>query len=122
MSSHVLVAEDDRDIRNMLKLVLSREGLAVVGAPDGKRALALASAEPPRLVISDLRMPRMDGLELITRLRTMEATANTPIVLFTAYVKTDERVRAAARLPRVEVLEKPELRPLLDTVARLLSA
>ncbi len=66
----VLVVDDEGDIRTSLRGVLSDEGLRVIEAPDGSQALALVRAERPELVLLDVWMPEVDGIELLRRLRT----------------------------------------------------
>jgi len=81
----VLVVDDDPDMRFMLKLLLERGGYQVTEAGDGLAALHAVKARMPDLVLTDLRMPMMDGSELIERLRGDEVTAAMPIILITAY-------------------------------------
>ena len=81
----VLVVDDDPDMRFMLKLLLERGGYQVNEAGDGLAALHSIKAQMPDLVLTDLRMPMMDGAELIQRLRADQATAGLPIILITAY-------------------------------------
>jgi len=85
MLKTVLVVDDDPDMRFMLKLLLERGGYQVTEAGDGLAALHAIKAQMPDLVLTDLRMPMMDGGELIQRLRSDEATSALPIILITAY-------------------------------------
>ena len=85
MLKTVLVVDDDPDMRFMLRLLLERGGYQVVEAADGLAALLSIKSQTPDLVLTDLRMPRMDGAELIAKLRSQEATAALPIILITAY-------------------------------------
>jgi DNA-binding response OmpR family regulator len=88
MSSRVLIVEDEPDIRELVVHHLKREGYQVSAASGGEEALRLVQAAPPDLVILDLMMPAMDGLEVCRRLRQNPATASLPIVMLTA--KGDE--------------------------------
>ena len=81
----VLVVDDDPDMRFMLKLLLERGGYQVTEAGDGLAALHAIKAQMPDLVLTDLRMPMMDGAELIQRLRSDDGTSALPIILITAY-------------------------------------
>ena len=67
----VLVIEDDAEVRALLPVMLEAEGLAVRAAADGREGLAMFRAEPPRVVVTDLRMPKMDGLEVIQVFRRL---------------------------------------------------
>jgi DNA-binding response OmpR family regulator len=88
MSSRVLIVEDEPDIRELVVHHLKREGYQVSAAANGEDALRQVQAAPPDLVLLDLMMPAMDGLEVCRRLRQDPATATLPIVMLTA--KGDE--------------------------------
>src|SRR5574341_517646 len=88
MPSRVLIVEDEPDIRGLLVHHLKREGYQVSAAAGGEEALRQVRAAPPDLVLLDLMMPAMDGLEVCRRLRQDPATAALPIVMLTA--KGDE--------------------------------
>jgi CheY-like chemotaxis protein len=66
---HILVVDDEPMALNLLERFLNRRGYRVTTAADGVDALAVCEQDEPHLVLTDLRMPRMDGLELIRRLR-----------------------------------------------------
>jgi len=88
MSSRVLIVEDEPDIRELVVHHLKREGYLVSAASSGEEALRQVQAAPPDLVLLDLMMPAMDGLEVCRRLRQDPATVSLPIVMLTA--KGDE--------------------------------
>jgi DNA-binding response OmpR family regulator len=88
MSSRVLIVEDEPDIRALVVHHLKREGFQVSAASSGEEALRQVQTAPPDLVLLDLMMPAMDGLEVCRRLRQDPATASLPIVMLTA--KGDE--------------------------------
>lgn len=79
----VLVAEDNPELRRFLGEVLSTR-FRVRAVVDGEEALAAAAAEPPDLVVTDVSMPRIDGIELVRRLRATAATREIPILVVTA--------------------------------------
>ena len=88
MASRVLVVEDEPDIRDLLAFHLEREGFQVTRATTGPEALRQLRVAPPDLVILDLMLPEMDGLEVCRRLRADPATAALPVIMLTA--KGDE--------------------------------
>ena len=88
MPSRVLIVEDEPDIRELVVHHLKREGYQVSAASSGEEALRQVQAAPPDLVILDLMMPAMDGLEVCRRLRQDPSTVSLPIVMLTA--KGDE--------------------------------
>lgn len=79
----VMLVEDDADIRELFTQLLQNLGARVRAAADGREALEIAETEPLAAVITDLRMPRMDGLELIRSLR--EQGLHMPIMIMSAH-------------------------------------
>ena len=80
----VLVIEDERDIRELVRVNLEAEGFSVIEAADGELGLALVKRERPAAVILDLMLPGLGGLEVCRRIRAGEATARMPVVVLTA--------------------------------------
>lgn len=82
----ILLAEDHADSREMLAVMLEMDGYRVVRAQDGVEALDLARLDQPDLIITDVNMPRMNGIDLIRAIRSAENGLSTvPIVAITAY-------------------------------------
>lgn len=81
---HVLVVEDEQDLQDLLKFNLEREGYRVSSALSGEKALLLARSDMPDLVILDLMLPGMDGLEVCRGLKADPAIAAVPILMLTA--------------------------------------
>jgi two-component system phosphate regulon response regulator PhoB len=94
--AHVLVVDDDPDVRELVALRLRLDGYEVQGEADGEAGLAAATARPPALVIADWMMPRLSGLELCRALRRDPATAAVPVLLLTARTQEDDVQRAFA--------------------------
>jgi phosphate regulon transcriptional regulator PhoB len=92
MATRVLLVEDERDIVELVRYHLEKEGMTVVHAGDGGRALRLATAEHPDLVVLDLMLPGLDGLEVCRQLRRDPATRAVPIVMLTARGDEVDRV------------------------------
>jgi diguanylate cyclase (GGDEF)-like protein len=84
VSLRVLVADDEEDIRAFLEITLGLAGFEVLQARDGVEALELARSEVPDIVVLDVMMPRMDGLETLRRLREDARTEHLPVLLLTA--------------------------------------
>ncbi len=89
-AAHLLIAEDDRAVREALERALQFEGYRVSSAPDGGRALELLDAEPPDAVILDVMMPGIDGLTVCRRLR--ERGMRLPVLMLTARHEISDRV------------------------------
>jgi DNA-binding response OmpR family regulator len=101
----VLVADDDEDILELVKIRLERAGYATVGAGDGDEALRLAVERRPDLCVLDLVMPKRTGLEVLTELRVREETASIPVILLTATAQ--ERQEGALARAADAYLTKP---------------
>ncbi len=84
MPKRILVVDDDRDIRLTVQKCLEVEGYEVITASNGRYAVERATFEQPDLVLMDVTMPQMDGLEALRILKGDEKTASIPIVLLTA--------------------------------------
>ncbi len=82
-SLQIVVADDDPVLRALLQLKLEAEGHRVTLASDGDEALHLVTTDPPELLVLDVVMPGIDGLELTRRLREQPETKELPIVLLT---------------------------------------
>ena len=81
----VLVVEDTADTRRLLQFLLTEAGYDVRLAADGAAALRLLLHLRPDVIITDLKLPEVEGLELIRQIRAKGALAHTPIVAITAY-------------------------------------
>ncbi len=88
----ILVVEDEEDIRTLVRYNLEAEGFAVVDASDGERGLNLAAKERPALIVLDLMLPGLSGLEVCRLLRTREETAQVPILILTARAAEVDKV------------------------------
>jgi DNA-binding response OmpR family regulator len=92
MAARVLIVEDEADIRDLLAFHLEREGFHTAKSSSGPDALREVRASAPDLVLLDLMLPEMDGLEVCRRLRQDAATAAVPIVVLTARGEEIDRV------------------------------
>jgi pilus assembly protein CpaE len=93
MAEKILIVDDDVDSLKLIGLMLKRHGYEVVVADAGNKALAKAEAEIPDLIILDVMMPDMNGLEVVRRLRTSDNTKEIPIIMFTAKTLIDDKVK-----------------------------
>ena len=103
-AQRVLVVDDEANMRRVLEIMLSRRGYRTLSAEDGQRALDLLQQETVDLVISDLRMPGMNGIELLRRLR--ETGNEVPLIMITAQGSIESAVEAM-RLGACDYLLRP---------------
>lgn len=102
----VLVVDDDMETRSLLRLILETEGYAVVEASHGEEALGLIGPNSlPDLIVTDLVMPVLSGVELIERLRSEPRTATIPIVVVSANSDAEQELQTSRRLEAI--IRKP---------------
>ena len=92
----ILIAEDTEDIRHLVKFMLEQKGCQVLEAAHGKEAVELAPEHKPDLILMDLRMPVLDGLEATRQLRQIPETKNIPIVALSAHCEDGRHEEAIA--------------------------
>lgn len=92
MTKKILIVEDESDLIKLLKYNLEKEGFRVNYATDGSLALAEARRDPPDLVILDLMLPGLDGLEVCRQLRRNDRFARTPVLILSARSEEADRV------------------------------
>jgi CheY-like chemotaxis protein len=102
----ILVVDDEIDVLEMIELGLRSAGYNLLTADSGERAIELFEQHPADLVICDLKMPRMNGIATISRLR--EQAPGLPIVMLTGYL-TAQTIEQCTELGGVELLRKPFL-------------
>ena len=86
---NIIVCDDERDIVSALEIYLTAEGYHVLRAENGREALALANSEDAHLMLLDVMMPQMDGLETLSRLREF---SNIPVILLTAKSEDTDKI------------------------------
>jgi len=96
MSATVLVVEDNALNLKLVRDVLGHAGYRVLEAGDAERGIELARAEAPDLILMDVQLPGIDGIEALRRLRADDATASIPVVALTALAMKEDRGRFLA--------------------------
>src|SRR5438445_4964107 len=92
MAARILIVEDDPDIAELVARYLDNAGFTTERAASGRDALTSISARPPDLLVLDLMLPHVDGLEVCRAVRGKEATAGLPIIMLTARADESERI------------------------------
>ena len=92
MAEKVLVVDDEKDLVELLDYNLKKEGYAVVSAGEGRAALRLAGDEAPDIVVLDIMLPGMQGLEVLKELKKKRETQDIPVILLTAKAQELDKV------------------------------
>lgn len=117
----VLVADDEPEILDLMRMLLEWEDYTVVETQDGEQCLAQARALKPDLILSDVRMPKMTGLEVLEQLQADPDLRGIPVIMLSV-VTTLPQVRTALQNGAVAYLPKPfEMREMARLVKRVLS-
>jgi CheY-like chemotaxis protein len=110
----ILIVEDDRSIRDMMKSVLELEGYSVIAAENGKQGIeALESSVPPNVILLDMMMPVMSGWDFLDFIRANAQMSKIPVVIVSAYSEIAKSVK-----PQVFVPKPIHLRNLLDAIEK----
>ena len=118
---YLLVAEDIPDILNLMDATLKFKGYRVVTARNGQEALDAIQKEHPMIVITDILMPKLDGFNLVHRLRINPETRNIPVVFLSATYVAPEDKAFALTIGATRFIEKPiDLNYLILTIEELL--
>jgi DNA-binding response OmpR family regulator len=88
----ILIVEDEKDILQLVKLYLEKEGFRTVAATTGTEGLKLVKSDKPDLMVLDLMLPEMDGLEVCKRVRSAPETATLPIIMLTAKAEESDTI------------------------------
>ncbi len=110
----ILVADDEPDMRALLADLLEEAGHQVDQAENGQVAVQQAQSNPPDLVLLDVLMPMMDGLQALRRIRDNPATENLPVILLTAFALSEDE-NSVLETPYTYHLTKPWRRGIGET-------
>jgi two-component system chemotaxis response regulator CheY len=115
----ILVVDDEDYIRELVSLILKREGFRIIEASNGREALDRLGETKVDMVISDLKMPEIDGIDFIKQVRSIDRHKNTPIIVLTGELldyKREEWLHAGAD----DMIMKPFIpKQLWDIVSRI---
>jgi len=114
----ILIVDDDGDLRTLLGLCFLRRGHSIVVASNGARALECLAAHKPDLLVTDVNMPVMNGLELLSRLRA-DGYPDLPVIVLTG--QADQRAAASAAGADAFLVKPVPLRLLGEVAERLLA-
>jgi len=116
----VLVVDDEEDVINVLRLVLSKSGYDVITAASGMDGLMRAQSESPEAILLDIMMHEMDGWEVLKLLKLDDATRNIPVVILSARVEPKDKIRGLQE-GAVDYVTKPfAVREILEKMSAIL--
>jgi len=116
----ILIVEDNPKNMRLLKMVLGNKGYSLLEATDGEEALAIAMKGRPDLIIMDIQLPKMDGLEVTRRLRQTPGFSQVPIIALTASAMEGDRDKIIEAGCDVYVSKPVDTRQLPELVAEML--
>jgi DNA-binding response OmpR family regulator len=119
--SRILLIEDDHSLRRALRLALEKSGYEVVEAAEGREGLATLKLQPVDLVVTDIIMPGMEGIETITALRKLNPQLKIIAISGGGRSSADDYLRMALQFGAAQVFAKPfEIGTLCSAIAELL--
>lgn len=120
---HILCVEDEEEMIDLIRLILSGRGFEVRGAAGGAEGLRMVREEPPDLVLLDLMMPDLDGWEVYQQIKADERTRSIPVIVVTAKAQNIDRVLVMHIAKVDDYITKPfSPQELLSSVERVLGA
>jgi two-component system cell cycle response regulator DivK len=116
----ILIVEDNPRNMRLIKMVLGNKGYSLFEATDGEEALAVAKEQRPDLIIMDIQLPKMDGLEVTRRLRRIPEFSQVPIIALTASAMEGDRDKIIEAGCDIYVSKPMDTRQLPELVAEML--
>jgi two-component system, chemotaxis family, chemotaxis protein CheY len=120
MPKTVLIVDDSATMRQMVSFTLKQAGFAVLEAGDGQQGLERLAGARVDLIVTDLNMPRMDGIELIRHVRSLAASKHLPILMLTTESQQEKRQQGRAAGATGWMVKPFEPQKLLQTIAKVL--
>jgi two-component system response regulator VicR len=117
----VVCVEDEQEMIDLIRLILSRKGFEVIGANGGRKGLEAVRAEKPDVVLLDLMMPEMDGWQVYQQLKADPNTAEIPVIVVTAKAQNIDKVLGLHIAKVDDYIPKPfSLQELVDRIEAVL--
>ena len=120
MSERILIVEDNPQNMKLLEMVLRAKNYTLLKATDGEEALDMAMRERPDLIIMDIQLPKMNGLEVTRKLRETPAFSHTPIIGITAYAMKGDREKVIESGCDAYLSKPINTRELPEVIAQML--
>jgi len=120
MSKKILIVEDNPQNMRLIEMALSAESYFLLEATNGEEALEVAKKERPDLIIMDIQLPKMNGLEVTRKLREIPEFSRTPIMAITAYAMKGDKDKALDAGCNAYLSKPIRTRDLPDLIAKML--
>lgn len=126
-SPKILIVDDDMILREMYEARLKEEEFIILSAADGAEALEKVAKEKPDLIVLDIMMPKVNGIDVMKKLRENEETAGIPIILLTALVREIDKLKEMmkdydAYLVKSEIMPGEVVAKIKDSLAKVSKA
>jgi two-component system chemotaxis response regulator CheY len=122
MAKTILIVDDSASLRQVVRIALSSAGYEVVEACDGVDALSKLDGRKIHLIISDVNMPNMDGIELVRQVKARPDCKFTPVIMLTTESQADMKAQGQAAGARAWVVKPFQPAQMLAAVAKLMPA
>jgi len=103
----ILIVEDDADFLSILQIKFTSEGFSVVTAENGEDGVSVAEKEKPDLILSDVLLPQMNGIEMAEKIKK---SGNGALIVFLTNIKDTEHINSARKLGNLDYLIKSDIR------------
>lgn len=121
-SKKILIVDDDMTLRELYEERIKAEGYTILSASDGEEAIEKATKEKPDLLLLDIMMPKINGIDVMKMLREKEETKDIPIIILTALIQEVDKIKGMMK-PYDSYLIKSEIMPkeVVDAIQKSLS-
>ncbi len=120
MAKTVMIVDDSSSVRNVVGIALKGAGYDVLAAEDGKKALDLLTGQKVHLIISDVNMPNMNGIDFVKNLKQIPAYKFTPVIMLTTESGEDKKSQGQAAGAKAWVVKPFQPPQLLNAVSKLI--
>lgn len=118
----VLIVDDDVTLREMYEERLKQSGYVVIGASDGEECVKKAKSDSPALIILDIMMPKVNGIDALKTLRDDERTKNIPVIILTALIQEIDKIKDLMTEKDAYFIKSEEMpKDVVDKVNQILS-
>lgn len=122
MAKTIMIVDDSASLRQAVSIALKREGYDVLEASDGKDGLSKLTGQKVHLIISDVNMPNMDGLTMVSQIKQNPAYKFTPVIMLTTEAGDDMKAKGKAAGAKAWVVKPFKPEQMISAVSKLVAA